>query len=310
MPSGRTPCVSAQAMPRPRRLFLLRTPQWSVNAQYQISLGTWSRDEAPVPWIETATHPYQSGKRMAWPAAATSKADIGIPGPTWRVLHAASRKPLAAPHNCPRYWEHARSVSTYTTRGASTDCDAARGRGRTFCINSKGLPRVTLRRRLLFHFRLSTTRTKTVQMIAHSLSRVAILLGLTAIFLLCYSYAYMLWLRRRLPPGPFPLPLVGNMFSLPKTKPWIVFEQWSLDYDSPMITIWIGRTPQIIVNDSWTASELMEKRADIYSSRPRRVVMGDICGTTESNQVLLKYNDHWRTQRRIMVGLANPPSTS
>lgn len=97
------------------------------------------------------------------------------------------------------------------------------------------------------------------------------------------------------------------MLSLPKTKPWILFEQWSLDYDSPMITIWIGRTPQIIVNDSWTASELMEKQADIYSSRPRRVVMGDVCGTTESNRVLLKYNDHWRTQRRIMVGLASRP---
>ncbi|OAL43681.1 cytochrome P450 [Pyrenochaeta sp. DS3sAY3a] len=110
----------------------------------------------------------------------------------------------------------------------------------------------------------------------------------------------MLWLRRRLPPGPFPLPIVGNMLDLPSSKPWTTFEQWSLKYDNPLITVWIGRTPNIIVNDCWTASELMEKRADIYSSRPKRIVMGDVCGISDSNQVLLKYNDHWRAQRKVM----------
>lgn len=133
--------------------------------------------------------------------------------------------------------------------------------------------------------------------------RLVILFGLGAVAALCYSYASMLRTRRRLPPGPFPLPILGNMLALPKTKPWVLFEQWSAKYDSPMITIWVGRTPNVIVNDAWVASEIMEKRADIFSSRPRRVLMGDVCGTTESNQVLLKYNDHWRAQRKVMVRL-------
>lgn len=148
----------------------------------------------------------------------------------------------------------------------------------------------------------------TQQSVLHTGSRLALLIGIVVSLALCYSYARMLWLRRRLPPGPFPLPIVGNMLALPKSKPWIDFEQWSMYYNSPMITIWIGREPHIIVNDSWTASELMEKRADIYSSRPRRVVMGDVCGTTESNQVLLKYNDHWRAQRKVMVGIRSSPN--
>lgn len=129
--------------------------------------------------------------------------------------------------------------------------------------------------------------------------------GLALLLAVCCSYGRMLWLRRRLPPGPFPLPIVGNMLALPKAKPWIDFEKWSNDYGSPMITIWVGRTANVIVNDSWTASELMEKRADIYSSRPRRILMGDVCGTTDSNQVLLKYNDHWRAQRKVMVRTAH-----
>src|SRR5271154_3956034 len=90
------------------------------------------------------------------------------------------------------------------------------------------------------------------------------------------DYLYVLIKRRTLPPGPFPLPIVGNVLQLPKVKPWIKFEEWSQYYNDPLITVWIGRAPTIIVNDCWTASDLMEKRASNYSSRPRHVVLGDL----------------------------------
>ncbi|KAK5674339.1 hypothetical protein LTS10_012923 [Elasticomyces elasticus] len=142
--------------------------------------------------------------------------------------------------------------------------------------------------------------TTELSSLLHLTGRLAVLLGSAFISALCYSYGRVLWLRRRLPPGPFPLPIVGNMLALPSSKPWTTIEDWSVDYANPLITVWLGRTPNIFVNDCWTASELMEKRADIYSSRPTQVVMGDVCGITESNQVLLKYNDHWRAQRKVM----------
>lgn len=55
------------------------------------------------------------------------------------------------------------------------------------------------------------------------------------------DYAYMLFLRSRMPPGPFPLPIVGNTFLLPDNKPWIYFEELSKKYNTPLITFWIGR---------------------------------------------------------------------
>jgi len=58
---------------------------------------------------------------------------------------------------------------------------------------------------------------------------------------LVIDYANMLYLRSRMPPGPFPWPIVGNTFSLPKNKPWIYFEELLKRYDTPMITFWIGR---------------------------------------------------------------------
>jgi hypothetical protein len=102
----------------------------------------------------------------------------------------------------------------------------------------------------------------------------------------------MLNLHFKMPPGPLPLPIVGNTFMLPDTKPWFYFEELTLKYDAPMITFWIGRNPTIWINDVWAASELLDKRAGIYSSRPRMVVFGDL-GTGDWNLVTMKYGERW-----------------
>ncbi len=58
---------------------------------------------------------------------------------------------------------------------------------------------------------------------------------------LVVDYARMLYLRSRMPPGPFPWPIIGNTFSLPENKPWIYFEELSKKYKAPLITFWVGR---------------------------------------------------------------------
>jgi hypothetical protein len=68
-------------------------------------------------------------------------------------------------------------------------------------------------------------------------------LGLLAVVatVVVADYAHMLYLRSKMPPGPFPLPIIGNTFSLPDKKPWIYFEELSKQYKTPLITYWIGR---------------------------------------------------------------------
>ncbi|CAK7222846.1 hypothetical protein SBRCBS47491_005001 [Sporothrix bragantina] len=118
------------------------------------------------------------------------------------------------------------------------------------------------------------------------------------------DYARMLYLRSRMPPGPFPLPIVGNTFSLPKNKPWIYFEELSDYYKVPLITFWIGRSPTVWINDAWCAHEILEKKAQIYASRPRMVVFGEL-GTGQSNLVTMRVRnnterEHWRVHRKLM----------
>ena len=66
-----------------------------------------------------------------------------------------------------------------------------------------------------------------------ALAAVAVVVGV--------DYLRMLHLRSKMPPGPFPLPIVGNTLSLPANKPWIYFEELSKEYKTPLITYWIGR---------------------------------------------------------------------
>ncbi|KAL1631888.1 hypothetical protein SLS56_004250 [Neofusicoccum ribis] len=119
------------------------------------------------------------------------------------------------------------------------------------------------------------------------LLRLSALALLAAVSIVTVNYIRVLSLRRHLPPGPFPLPIIGNHYRIPRIKPWVKFEEWSRQYDNPMITIWLGSRPVIVFNDAWVASEMLEKRADVYSSRPRFVAMGDLVNATETNQTTL-----------------------
>lgn len=112
----------------------------------------------------------------------------------------------------------------------------------------------------------------------------------------------ILW--KRMPPGPPPLPFVGNKFDVPKKYPWIQFEEWSRKY-GPIYTIWFGRRPTVIISDPVVAVELLEKRSQKYSSRPRFVAMGEIFWDM-SSILVQPYGKDWSVRRKALHSVLTP----
>ncbi|PPQ77934.1 hypothetical protein CVT25_015409 [Psilocybe cyanescens] len=120
-------------------------------------------------------------------------------------------------------------------------------------------------------------------------------------FLAAYAlYRIMKWYRLRelMPPGPLGLPLIGNKYQLPAIKPWKKFAEWNKEY-GPVTSIFLGSTPVIVLGTAQPAWDLLEKRSDIYSSRPRFVVAGEILSDNRRG-LMLPNNDAWRRWRKIL----------
>ncbi|KAI0721292.1 cytochrome P450 [Cerioporus squamosus] len=100
-----------------------------------------------------------------------------------------------------------------------------------------------------------------------------------------------------LPPGPRPLPIVGNLFNIPKRSPWKAYQEYSKQYGKIISFQAMGQT-LVIVDDPEIAVELLEKRSGIYSSRPDSIVV-ELSGWAW-NFALMPYGQGWRSRRRVV----------
>ncbi|BAE63236.1 cytochrome P450 [Aspergillus flavus] len=139
----------------------------------------------------------------------------------------------------------------------------------------------------------------------HSLpSNPALGLSCCIIFILLAIVLHDVYMWKCLPPGPPPIPLIGNKFQIPSKHPWIKFEEWSNVY-GPIYTIWLGRRPTVVISDPSIASELLEKRSTKYSTRPRFVTMGEIYWDMAS--ILVQpYGKEWLIRRRLLHSALTP----
>lgn len=101
-----------------------------------------------------------------------------------------------------------------------------------------------------------------------------------------------------MPPGPKGLPFIGNKHQVPSVKPWRTFEKWNQQF-GPIISFYLGRTPVIVLGTAQAAWDLLDKRSDIYSSRPRFVVAGEIL-SANMRGLMLPYGDEWRKWRKLL----------
>ncbi|KAG2114145.1 cytochrome P450 [Suillus discolor] len=102
--------------------------------------------------------------------------------------------------------------------------------------------------------------------------------------------------QNKLPPGPVPLPLLGNVLSINTKEPWLTYTEWAAVYGDLFFVRLLGQEI-VVINSQHVAEALLDKRSRIYSDRPYMATVEPF-GWSDAF-AFVGYNDEWRLCRRL-----------
>ncbi|KAG1814714.1 cytochrome P450 [Suillus subaureus] len=126
----------------------------------------------------------------------------------------------------------------------------------------------------------------------------ALLLALLALL------AYSRLTRPPFPPGPNPLPIIGNILDLTPKELWLTAFKWARTY-GPITHIRIFNQSLVFLNTPKAVFDLLDKRGSIYSDKPHLVMAGELCGC-KNMAAFTPYGDRARRQRKLMQKAFGP----
>ncbi|KAI0794212.1 cytochrome P450 98A3 [Fomes fomentarius] len=130
-------------------------------------------------------------------------------------------------------------------------------------------------------------------------------------FLIALAITTALYVRRvrktrrsvPLPPGPLPLPLIGNALNMPRRHLGREFMEMSKKYGDVVYLDALGQ-PLILLGSYRAASDLLDKRSSNYSDRPASFMVQQV--GFDWLMPLMGYGQEWRQHRRELHRVLNP----
>ncbi|KAL8595567.1 hypothetical protein ACOMHN_025604 [Nucella lapillus] len=112
--------------------------------------------------------------------------------------------------------------------------------------------------------------------------------------------SYFLWRKQhRLPPGPFALSLVGNVFAFRKKEPfYVTLHRWATESYGPLITLQLGPVRCVTLNSLDVVLEALVEKGEAFSGRLQLCSLGV---QTENFRDIIFANDsaEWRLRKSL-----------
>ncbi|XP_071999865.1 cytochrome P450 2C29-like [Engystomops pustulosus] len=103
--------------------------------------------------------------------------------------------------------------------------------------------------------------------------------------------------NKNLPPGPKPLPIIGNIHMMDVGRPQKTFMQMAKEYGS-VFSIQLGMSKSVILHGYDTIKEALVDHAEFFSDRPQSPVFTE---TTKGYGVVFANGENWKVMRRFTI---------
>ncbi|NXT91601.1 CP2K6 protein, partial [Anhinga rufa] len=132
-----------------------------------------------------------------------------------------------------------------------------------------------------------------------SLAPVGLLFILFLLLILKRQRVWKSHTRDNFPPGPRPLPIIGNLHTMDLKRPHLTMLELSKTY-GPVFSIQMGPRKTVVLSGYDTVKEALVNQADAFAGRPKLPVL-EKAGRGKEKGLLFSDGENWKVMRRFTL---------